>query len=96
MLATDCLQLGADQTSGFARTHRPASVRRSASSVCAWHSSRFLGTDKDSQLVLMPGQMLFNDSVVSDSLRSHGLQHTRLPCPLLSPRVCSNSCPLSQ
>ena len=23
-------------------------------------------------------------------------QHTRLPCPLLSPRVCSNSCPLSQ
>ena len=39
MLATDCLQLGADQTSGFARTHRPASVRRSASSVCAWHSS---------------------------------------------------------
>ena len=26
----------------------------------------------------------------------HGLQHTRLLCPLLSPRVCSNSCPLSQ
>ena len=25
-----------------------------------------------------------------------GLQHARLPCPLLSPRVCSNSCPLSQ
>ena len=25
----------------------------------------------------------------------HGLQHARLPCPLLSPRVCSNSCPLS-
>ena len=25
----------------------------------------------------------------------HGLQHTRLPCPSLSPRVCSNSCPLS-
>ena len=24
-----------------------------------------------------------------------GLQHARLPCPLLSPRVCSNSCPLS-
>ena len=22
----------------------------------------------------------------------HGLQHVRLPCPLLSPRVCSNSC----
>ena len=26
----------------------------------------------------------------------HGLQHSRLPCPPLSPRVCSNSCLLSQ
>ena len=26
----------------------------------------------------------------------HGLQHTRLPCPLLSPRVSSNSYSLSQ
>ena len=32
---------------------------------------------------------------MSDSLWPHGLQHTRLPCPSLSPRVCSNSCPLS-
>ena len=30
-----------------------------------------------------------------DLLRSPGLQHSRLPCPPLSPRVCSNSCPLS-
>ena len=27
---------------------------------------------------------------------SHELQHTRLPCPSLSPRIFSNSCPLSQ
>jgi len=27
---------------------------------------------------------------------THGLQHTRLLCPPLSPRVCSNSCPLSR
>ena len=40
--------------------------------------------------------LLFNCSVTSDSLQSHGLQHTRLPYPSLSPRVCSNSCPLSQ
>ena len=33
---------------------------------------------------------------MSDSLPLHGLQHARLPCPSLSPRVCSNSCPLSQ
>ena len=33
---------------------------------------------------------------MSDSLWPHGPQHTRLPCPLLSPGVCSDSCPLSQ
>ena len=33
----------------------------------------------------------FSHSVVSDSLQPHELQHTRLPCPSLSPRVCSNS-----
>ena len=33
---------------------------------------------------------------MSDSLQPHELQHARLPCPSLSPRVCSNSCPLSQ
>ena len=30
-----------------------------------------------------------------NSLQTHGLQHTRLPCPLPSPRACSNSCPSS-
>ena len=39
---------------------------------------------------------LFSCSVVSDSLWPHGLQHTRLLCPPLSPRACSNSCPLSR
>ena len=29
------------------------------------------------------------------TLWPHGLQHIRLPCPSLFPRVCSNSCPLS-
>ena len=32
---------------------------------------------------------------MSDSLGPHRLQHARLPCPSLSPRVCSNSCPLN-
>ena len=40
--------------------------------------------------------LLFSRSVVSDPLRPHGLQHARLSCPSLSPRVCSNSCPLSR
>ena len=33
---------------------------------------------------------------MSDSLQPHGLQHTRFPCPSLSPRACSSSCPFSQ
>ena len=32
---------------------------------------------------------------MSVSLRSHGLQHARPPCPSPTPRVYSNSCPLS-
>ena len=37
----------------------------------------------------------FSYSVVSDSLRPRGLQHTRLPCPSATPRAYSNSCPSS-
>ena len=33
--------------------------------------------------------------LLSDSLRPHGLQHTRLPCPSPTPRSCSNSYPSS-
>ena len=33
----------------------------------------------------------FSHSVLSDSLRSHGLQHDRLPCPSPTPGACSNS-----
>ena len=38
----------------------------------------------------------FSLSVVSDSLRPHGLQHTRAPCPSPTPRAYSYSCPSSQ
>ena len=40
--------------------------------------------------------LFFSCSVVSNSLQPHGLQHSRLPCASLFPRVCSNSCLLSQ
>ena len=33
---------------------------------------------------------------MTNFLWPHGLKHTRLPCLSLSPRVCSNLCPLSQ
>ena len=38
----------------------------------------------------------FSCSVVSDSLRAHGPQHTRLPCLSPTPGACSDSCPLSR
>ena len=41
-------------------------------------------------------QFQFSHSVVSDSLQPHGLQHARLPCPSLTPRAYSNSCPSCQ
>ena len=34
-------------------------------------------------------------SVMSDSLQLHGLQHARFPCPSPSPGACSNPGPLS-
>ena len=37
----------------------------------------------------------FSRSVVFDSLRPHGLQHARPPCPSPTPGVYSNSCPLT-
>ena len=55
-----------------------------------------------SLLPLMPSvspklsHLQFIRSVMSTSLWPYGLQHTRLPCPLPTPGVYSNSCPLSQ
>ena len=49
------------------------------------------------QVKLLESQLLlFSCSVVSNSLQPHGLQHDSLPCPSPFPRICSNSCPLSQ
>ena len=38
----------------------------------------------------------FSSSIMSDSLQPHEPQHARLPCSSPTPRVYSNSCPLSQ
>ena len=47
-------------------------------------------------LLLLITSVQFSCSVVSDSLRPHGLQHARPPCPSPIPRVYSNSSPMSQ
>ena len=54
--------------------------------ICLW-----LPSEK-----ILSSSVQFSRSVVSDSLRPHGLQHTRLPCPSPTPIVYSNSCSLSQ
>ena len=53
--------------------------------------------DKDDvvQIYTMEYSVQFSRSVVSDSWQPHGLQHARPPCPSPTPRVYSNSCPLS-
>ena len=56
--------------------------------------SLFSNKPVKSNIQIEKQELLFNRSVVSDSLWPHGLQHDRSPCPSLSPRVCSNSCPL--
>ena len=45
--------------------------------------------------VLPSSSVQFGHSVVSDSLQPQGLQHMRPPCPSKTPKVYSNSCPLS-
>ena len=43
-----------------------------------------------------PNSVQLSRSVLSDSLRLHGLQHTRPPCPSPTPGAYSNSCPSSR
>ena len=53
------------------------------------------GSDKGNTRNISSISVQFSHSVVFDSLRPHGLQHARLPCPSAMPVACSNSCPLS-
>ena len=55
------------------------------------------GLSMEKSRMLAPDSLLslFSHQVVSDSLQPHGPQHSRLHCPSLSPRICSNSCPLN-
>ena len=48
------------------------------------------------QLLSTVSSVQFSHSVVSNSWQPHRLQHTRLPCRLVTPGPCSRSCPLSR
>ena len=62
--------------------------------TASWASSSYLGTViifRKSFLKISTNLLSFSCSVMSDSLQPQRLQHARLPCPSLSPRVYSNS-----
>ena len=59
------------------------------SSTISWSLLKFVSIES-----ICFSSVQFSCSVVSDSLRPHGLQHARPPCSLPTPGVCSNSCPL--
>ena len=61
-------------------------------SFFAWEDDKFLKIRQASGKLWLQ----FSRSVVSDSLRLHGLQHARRPCPSPTPGVYSNSCPLTR
>ena len=69
---------------------RAVQILRKISHSIWWggNSGDFIFLNKESVSLVQ-----FSNSVVSDFLRPHGLQHTRPTCPSPTPRVHSNSCP---
>ena len=55
-----------------------------------WNSHTFISSCKMVNQFSSAAQSCFN------SQQPHGLQHARLPCPLPTPRACSNSCSSSR
>ena len=56
----------------------------------------FLQLTEANAFYLQVASVQFSHSVMSNSLRTRGLQHARLPCPSSTSWACSNSCPMSQ
>ena len=67
-----------------------------SSEIDKCHLGRWAKSPLVETLCLKYSYFSFSCKVGSDSLWPRGLQQTRLPYPSLSPRVCWNSCPLSQ
>ena len=67
----------------------------------SWNRKRALGKNWENlnkvwtSIINNVSIVVFSHSVMSDYLPPHELQHARLLCPSLSPRVCLNSCPLN-
>ena len=61
-----------------------------------YHFPQHFGSESPKRTRILDKLSQFRRSVTSNSLRPHGLQNTRPPCPSPMPGACSNSCPLSQ
>ena len=64
--------------------------------VWVWGSGSWWWTGKPDGLQSMESQRVRHNWATELNFGPHGLQHTKLLCPSLSPRVCSNSCYLNQ
>ena len=71
-------------------------VKKNGERTWKFFQRRYTNTQQVHEKVLKISSVQFSLSVVSDSLQLHESQHTRPPCPSPTPRVHSNSCPLSQ
>ena len=59
------------------------------------HHAKKEAAQKVDTVVAATSSVQFSHSVVSDSVRPHGLQHAQFPCQSPTPGVQSNSSPLS-
>ena len=66
------------------------------SSINGWESLLISLPPTLRRLISKNGSVQFSHSVQSDSLWTHGLQHSRVPSPSPTPGAYTNSCPLSQ
>ena len=87
-LQYSCLENPTDRGAWWATVHRVAKSRTGLKQQPACMQPSVSSVQFSS--------VQFSHSVVSDSLRPHEWQHTRLPCPSPAPRVHSDSRPSSQ
>ena len=78
-----------DLHTGFSGSRSGGLVFPSLSEFSAVYCDQFLE-------ISAPNLLAFSVAKSYPTLRPHGQQHTRLPCPSPTPRACSNSWPLSR
>ena len=96
---TNCGQLPSKEMSSSndtAKGYPDLEIEASIVVQVVWRRTKQVTFLSVSFLYIKHQSVQFSCSVVSDSLQPHGLQHARPPCPTPTPRVYSNSSPLSR